>query len=205
MIKDTLSSTGDVITSIDAEKIAELRDMLVGLTQRVADTSRGSLFLVYLITLMNVSSLVLFVWYFVIHQQHSLFWLPVPLILLLIPTAVVWVYQRILHAVVTLPNQIAQTADESIESLEEYRDEMVELSGDGLSLFKRWKVYLFLGKVLWKMKSVSDDGMAILGAIGLLSLMINPLFWLILLISIVLSALVSGGFVLFCVLHFWLA
>jgi len=204
MIKNTLCQVGDTVTAIDTQQIAELRDLLVGFTERVAGTSRGSLLLVYLITLMNVSALVVFLWYFVVYQGHSLLWLPAPFVVLAVPTAVVWVYQRILHAVVTLPNQIAQTADDTIASIADYREELVELSGEGLTLFKRWKAYLFLGKLLWKMKSVSDEGMGILGAFGLVALMINPLFWGVLIISIALSLLVSGGLILFCLLHAWL-
>ncbi len=202
MIPDAVSSVTDFV-SLDSQQIAELRDRLVGFTETLAATSRGSLIVVYLVTFLNVTSLAFFQWYFVVYHGHSWLWTPVPLILLLIPTMVIWIYHHILSAVSALPNQIADTADDAIRSVSGYSEEMTELSRGGLTLFKRWRSYLFLGKVLWKMQELSDETTGIIGAFGLVALMINPIFWLILLISVIVSFALSALLMLVCAIQWY--
>lgn len=203
MITESLSNAASYVTP-DVETIGKLRDQLIGFTESIAARSRGSLTVVYIVTATNVFALVVFLTYFVVFRGYSWLWTPLPLTLMAIPTAVIWVYQRILTEVASLPNQIADTADEAIAAVADYGGEIPEISEGGLSLFKRWKSYVFLGKVLWKIKDVTGDTRGVIGAFGLVSLMINPIFWLILLISLIVSVVFSAILMGSCALYAFL-
>ncbi len=200
MTEESIIST-DASTTKSTASIAKLRDQLIGFTESLASTSRSSLTVVYVVTAINIFALAVFLSYFVVYRGYSWLWTPLPLIVMGIPTAVIWLYQRILTEVASLPNQIAETADEAIGAVADYSGELAELNESGLTLFKRWKSYVFLGKVLWKIKDVTGDTQDILGALGLMGLMINPIFWLILLISVIVSVVLSALMMLSCALY----
>ncbi len=201
-INPDLAKPATEFVCLDTKQIAEVRDLLVRYSERLAGTSRRSLVVVYLVALMNITSIALFQWYFVVIKGHSWLWTPLPLIILAVPIGVLWVYYRILSAVGEIPSVILNTADDAIQSVSGYKQELSQLNEGRLTLFKRWKSYIFFGKVLWKIYQLSSSTSDAIGSFALLSLMINPIFWVVLLISLIISFIFSGLLVLICVLHY---
>jgi len=201
-VNPDLATPANEFVSLDTNQIAELRDFFLNCSKRLADASEKGLLLVYIVAFINISSIALFQWYLIVLKGYSWLWMPVPLVILAIPLIVLRVYHRILRAVAALPTVIAETADDAIDSVSGYKKELAELNTGELTLLKRWKSYIFFGKVMWKFCQVSDNTAEAFATAGLLGLMINPIFWIVLLVCLIVSFAFSAFLILICGLHF---
>lgn len=127
------------------------------------------------------------------------------LLLVAIPAVLVWVCHRVLAAAVALPERIAGLSDTVIEAIREFGPQVAALPEERWGLITRWKSYVLYGRILWRLRGTHGEVQGLYESVGASVLAANPLFWAVMFAAVALSAVVSVGVVLGCVMGVVLA
>lgn len=174
--------------SVDPATIVWMRDVLVRWTRRLSTAARRCVWAIGLLAAINLLTVVM-VFYLVAAQGLHWGWGSLPNLLLIVPSAVLGVYWFLLRRVVGLPDRVMALGDDALQASAKYRDEFQQLDGRGTGLLARWRTYWLVARVLWHVYGAADEAGGILGGAFFLAIMANPLFWIV----FVLTAIVTAG------------
>ncbi|MEO0588615.1 MAG: hypothetical protein AAF078_13365 [Planctomycetota bacterium] len=163
--------------AVDPQTVAWMRDLLVAWTGRLATAAKRSVVAIGVLACFNAASVLGVFWLLWSHQWHW-GWGVGPTLLLAVPAALLGAYWWFLSAVVGLPERVAALSDDVLRSSGKYRDEFMQLEGRGTGLLTRWRTYWLVARVLWHVYGTVDEGTSIWGGVLVLAVMSNPLFWL---------------------------
>ncbi|MFI4861876.1 MAG: hypothetical protein ACIAXF_14485 [Phycisphaerales bacterium JB063] len=122
----------------------------------------------------------------------------IPLVLMGLPTIVLLIGERMLTAVTGLPAKAVGMGRAIAEVSREYWPNIREFEARDLKGLVKWRSYVLLAKVLWKARSIQEDGTSILAGLRMIALVCNPVFWVIMLGAIALLIVECAVMVLAC-------
>lgn len=113
-------------------------------------------------------------------------------IIALLPIIVLTFYHWMLTSLTQAPEQLESLRDTLNRFQTDHPEETKQVLKHKFSSLGRWSTYRLIGKVVKDIISGTGDATALAGQAKTLTAMANPFFWLILIISLILSFLFSS-------------
>ncbi|NWK55298.1 hypothetical protein HW115_06730 [Verrucomicrobiaceae bacterium N1E253] len=120
------------------------------------------------------------------------------------PAVLLAFYAHMLGQLREAPQHLEAFKDSIIRVYESHPEKAREIMSHQFASITRWKTYRLIGGIIKDLASGADQALTLTGNIKSLSLMANPLFWLSLILSLIISITLSGILILSFSLHAWL-
>lgn len=193
----TLDRLGQQIDAKDnagaAESIQQITRLVISLITRVADSAKRTLARVLIVLVVGVAAGAFTAYYFIKAAGWHEAWAVVPAVAVLVPGVVLLVGTRMLMAVASLPANIGGLGGSLASVARDHLHELHRLEDKTLRGLLRWKSYVLVAKLLWKLRKAKGQGDGIMQATLIFGLVANPLFWMVLLGAIIVLLIESAG------------
>ena len=170
----------------------ELYNWLSRLFQSGARMAHVSLKFVKLTWLISVAVLLGGIFFLTWQKDYHWFWSVSYGVVAIIPVIVLTYYHWMLTSVRQAPEQLGSLRDTLIRFQKDHPKETQAVLSHKLSALGRWKTYKLIGKIVKDVLLSAGDVSSLAGNIKTLAAMGNPFFWVILVVSLVVSLVFSS-------------
>ena len=184
-----------------AESIQQITQLVISLIERVANSAKKTLRRVFIVLGIGVIVGAFTAFYFTQLAGWHLAWALLPAVAVLIPSVMLFIGIKMLNAIASLPENIGDLGGSLAAVARDHLHELHHLEDKSLRGLLRWKSYILVAKLLWKLRGIGGQSQDIFHGALLFSTVANPLFWIVLLGSIIVLLAESAVMLILIAVH----
>ncbi|MEM1353450.1 MAG: hypothetical protein AAGH88_01060 [Planctomycetota bacterium] len=184
-----------------AESIQQITQLVISLIERVAASAKSTLPHLFIVLGIGVVTGAFTTYYFTQLSGWHIAWALLPTAAVLIPSTVLFIGIKMLNAVASLPENIGDLGSSIANVARDHLHELYQLEDKSLRGLLRWKSYILVAKLLWKLRVTRGQGQNLFHGAMLFSTVANPLFWIVLLAAIIVLLVESAVMLSVVVVH----